>query len=103
MEILAIIGLIFSYCSAQLLDSLSFDNNWINTHYIRTIDLSKGFVKETDLIQIKNINDKPQNEYYFVVNDGFDSIDELSVFTAFVDDKVLEIKIDEVILIKFIN
>ncbi|EER33310.1 conserved hypothetical protein [Candida tropicalis MYA-3404] len=96
-KFLAIIGLIFSYCSAQLLDSLSFDNNWINTHYIRTIDLSKGFVKETDLIQIKNINDKPQNEYYFVVNDGFDSIDELSVFTAFVDDKVLEIKIDEVI------
>ena len=47
------IGVIFSICSAQLLDTVSFDSNWENLHYIRNVDLNKGFVKETDLIDIK--------------------------------------------------
>ena len=50
------LGVIFSICSAQLLDTVSFDSNWENLHYIRNVDLNKGFVKETDLIDIKNIN-----------------------------------------------
>ena len=47
------LGVIFSICSAQLLDTVSFDSNWENLHYIRNVDLNKGFVKETDLIDIK--------------------------------------------------
>ena len=77
------LGVIFSICSAQLLDTVSFDSNWENLHYIRNVDLNKGFVKETDLIEIKNINSKPQDEYYFTINDGFDSVNELSVFLLF--------------------
>ena len=53
VEIFHYIRVIFSICSAQLLDTVSFDSNWENLHYIRNVDLNKGFVKETDLIEIK--------------------------------------------------
>lgn len=91
------LGVIFSICSAQLLDTVSFDSNWENLHYIRNVDLSKGFVKETDLIDIKNINSRPQDEYYFTINDGFDSVNELSIFSAFLNDNLLEVKVDEIV------
>ncbi|RLV93869.1 Dolichyl-diphosphooligosaccharide--protein glycosyltransferase subunit 1 [Spathaspora sp. JA1] len=59
---------------------------WEIPIYQRAVDLNKGFVKEIDIVVIKNVDSKPQDEYYFLPNDGFDSIDQLSVFAGVLND-----------------
>ncbi|EMG45369.1 OST1 Dolichyl-diphosphooligosaccharide--protein glycosyltransferase subunit 1 [Candida maltosa Xu316] len=93
-KLLITFSIVFTFCSAQLLDT--FDPVWENTHYIRSIDLKKGYVVETDLIQIKNIDDKPQDEYYFLVNDGFGSIGNLSLFIPMINGQPLEVGLEEI-------
>ena len=55
---------------------------WENAHYSRTIDLSKSFVKETDLIEIKNLGSTPCDEYFFSLNDGFGAAENVSVVSV---------------------
>ncbi|CAI5758431.1 unnamed protein product [Candida verbasci] len=84
---------ILNLCCGQLVLS---DNKWINQHYTRSIDLSKGFVKEIDIIDIKNIDNKPQDVYYFTINDGFDSIGSISLFQAILNENSIEVVSEEI-------
>ncbi|KAK6460707.1 oligosaccharyltransferase [Scheffersomyces coipomensis] len=85
--------------SSVLTESIDDSVSWKNAHYSRTIDLSKSYVKELDIIDIVNTGDKPQDEYYFIVNDGFDSIPQLSLisFAIFNSITPTEVLHDEII------
>lgn len=86
-SVLVTVGLFVTLCNSLLIDSIA--NTWENTHYLRTVDLASSFVKENDLIEIKNIGELPQDTYYYTLNDGFDSIDGLSIVSVtLVDQKV---------------
>ncbi|CAN3372513.1 hypothetical protein DIURU_004989 [Diutina rugosa] len=87
----ALLSVIFGAVFAIAL-VISDVGNWENTHYARTIDLSRGYVKETDLIQITNDGDTKQKIYYFTLNDGFDAIDDLSIISVGVDSTTLAVK-----------
>ncbi|KAI5959503.1 OST1 [Candida pseudojiufengensis] len=90
------IGLILSICIAS--QSLyTFSPDWENTHYMRTIDLSKSYVKETDLIDIKNIATTPLKEYIYTINDGFDSVDNLSMISFQLNDQLIEIPFEIIV------
>lgn len=63
--------------------SASIDSSaWENVRFTRTIDLSKSYVKETDLILVKNLQDTPASEYYFTVEDGNGFVNEISAISA---------------------
>ncbi|KAG7666207.1 OST1 [[Candida] subhashii] len=97
-QLIIALGFVLTLCQSQLIDSISTNNSWENTDYTRVIDLSRSYVRETDHIQIKNTNSVPQDEYYFVVNDGFGSVGELSIFAAVLPEQGnLEIEYDEII------
>lgn len=87
-NILAGIAIFIAVANAFLLDSIT--PTWKNTHYARSLDLSKGFVKETDLIEIKNTGSVPASEYFFSLNDGINSVEKLSIVSVAVDSKVIE-------------
>ncbi|EWC46480.1 hypothetical protein DRE_04203 [Drechslerella stenobrocha 248] len=59
-----------SFCATLLLaashlgSSLTVPQVFKNTNLLRTIDASKGYVKETIAVIIENTSDKPQTEYY---------------------------------------
>lgn len=56
--------------------------SWENSQYTRSVDLAKSYVKETCIVQAKNIGDEPQNVYYFTLNDGLKEISQVSAFVA---------------------
>lgn len=91
--VIALIHLVLSFgVNGLLIDSSSIQQNWENTHYLRTIDLARSYVRETDLIEIKNIDSKPHNEYYFSVNDGFDIVPKISIIAISLIDQAIEIE-----------
>ncbi|CAK9437798.1 uncharacterized protein LODBEIA_P21760 [Lodderomyces beijingensis] len=96
-QYILIIGALTSICMAHITSLYTFEPNWENTHYARTIDLSKGYVKETDLITVKNTVSTPQREYYYMVNDGFDSVGELAIFSVVLGDQLVEVPFDEIV------
>lgn len=53
-------------------------SRWLNLHYYRNVDLSRGYVKELDLIEAKNTGDSPNDLYFFTLNDGFGAIPPIS-------------------------
>lgn len=64
---------------------------WENTHYYRNVKLDGPYVKEFDLIEAKNTSPEPQDTYVFTVNDGFDSVPEISYLGITVVDLNLEL------------
>lgn len=78
---------ILSGVRCLLVDSVSL--NWENLHYSRTLDLSKGYVKETDLIEIKNVGQQAEDEYYYTLNDGFNTIGNLSLISVTINQAVV--------------
>ncbi|EGW31250.1 uncharacterized protein SPAPADRAFT_61826 [Spathaspora passalidarum NRRL Y-27907] len=90
-SLLILLGILF-IVSASSLDAIkssipsSAQSLWEIPIYQRAVDLNKGFVKETDMVVLKNIDSKPQDEYYFLVNDGFDSVGNLSVFAGVLNE-----------------
>ncbi|ODV81519.1 oligosaccharyltransferase [Suhomyces tanzawaensis NRRL Y-17324] len=80
--VLTSLAVSLNLCHALIAESFS---GWENTHYLRTVDLSRSYVKETALIQIKNVDTKPISEYYFTVNDGFDAVAEIAAVTFSVE------------------
>ena len=96
------IGLILSLVTVASSSSSSpnlynFEPTWENLHYTRSIDLNRGYVKETDLLDIKNIASTPQAEYYFTVNDGFNSVSNISYIDVVSIDQAIEIGIEEIV------
>ncbi|KAI5953146.1 OST1 [Candida jiufengensis] len=90
------IGLILSITFAK--QSLyTFAPDWENSHYTRTIDLSKSYIKETDLIDIKNIAKTPLTEYIYTINDGFDSVENLSMITFQLTNQIIEIPFEVIV------
>lgn len=57
-------------------------SKWLNTKYQRTLDLSRSYTKESDIIRITNISPTPQTDYYFTLNDGFGFINGLSAISV---------------------
>ncbi|CAH2354733.1 dolichyl-diphosphooligosaccharide--protein glycosyltransferase subunit 1 [[Candida] railenensis] len=80
-----LIALVWTFCYAS---AVSY-GNWENVYFTRTLDLKKGYVKETDVVQIKNLDDKPQDTYYFPLSDGIGEITKLSAFIATFLDQVV--------------
>ncbi|SGZ58416.1 CIC11C00000001716 [Sungouiella intermedia] len=64
---------------------------WENVHYYRNVDLSGPYIKEFDLIEAKNTSPEPQDTYVFTVNDGFDSVPNISYIGVTVMDLKLEL------------
>lgn len=64
---------------------------WENTHYYRNVKLDGPYVKEFDLIEVKNTSPVPQDTYVFTINDGFDSIPDISYLGITVVDLNLEL------------
>lgn len=96
-KLFVVAAIVVSTCSAQLIDSI-LEDVWENSHYSRTIDLLKSYVKETNLIEAKNINTQAQSVYYFTVNDGFDIIPELSVvLVTLLNPSHVEVEYEEVV------
>ncbi|KAK6200472.1 oligosaccharyltransferase [Scheffersomyces amazonensis] len=93
-----LLGVLFaSVTQAFLIDSID-GNSWKNSHYSRTIDLSKSYVKELSIIEAVNTGSKPQDEYYFTVNDGFDSIPHISLISfSTINPISLEVTYEELI------
>ncbi|KAI5967312.1 OST1 [Candida margitis] len=95
------IALILSFVTATTTTSFqnlyNFEPTWENLHYTRSVDLNRGYVKETDLIDLKNIASTPQAEYYFTINDGFDSVGNISYFVVASIDQSVEIAFEEIV------
>ncbi|ODV70271.1 Ribophorin I [Hyphopichia burtonii NRRL Y-1933] len=88
-----IIGvLMISRVQSLLIDPASIAPHWENVHYLRSIDLTRGYVRETDLIEIKNIDSKPQREYTFTINDGFEVVPKVSILAVSLVDKAIEVE-----------
>lgn len=96
------IGLILSIVSATTASPnlYNFEPTWENLHYTRSVDLNRGYVKETDLIDIKNIAPTPQGEYYYTVNDGFNSVSNISFIDVISIDQAIEIDVEEIVASK---
>lgn len=54
-----LLGVLF----ALITSILAIEQNWRNTNALRTIDLTKSYVKESLAIIIENISEKPQSRY----------------------------------------
>lgn len=67
-------------------------DHWENTHYLRTIDLSKAYVKETDLIEVQNVDTVPHDEYYFFVNDGIGSVPGVSIIAVTLSGQEIDLE-----------
>lgn len=93
-NVLVALGLFVTLCNSLLIDSIT--NTWENTHYLRTVDLTNSYIKETDLVEIQNIADSPQDTYYYTLNDGFEAIDGLSVLSVTLVDQKAQIVPEEV-------
>lgn len=91
----ASIVLIFIWSLAATVFSLEF-GSWENVQYTRTVDLLKGYIKETALIQLKNIGDSPNNEYYLTLNDGIGEITKLSAFVTTLSEQPVVINAEEI-------
>ncbi|KAL7662987.1 Dolichyl-diphosphooligosaccharide--protein glycosyltransferase subunit 1 [[Candida] zeylanoides] len=70
--------------------------SWENTHYMRSIDLAKGYVKETAIVEIKNTGSTPQNTYDFTLNDGVGAVTQLSAFVATLVDQLVVVDSERV-------
>lgn len=57
-------------------------DSWFNEQYTRTVELSKSYVRESVLLNIKNTASAPQDTYYFHLSDGLDFIKDLSLISA---------------------
>ncbi|KAI5968475.1 OST1 [Candida theae] len=75
----------------------NFEPTWENLHYTRSIDLNRGYVKETDLIDIKNIASAPQSDYYYTINDGFNSVGNISYIDVVPIDSAIDIGLEEIV------
>ncbi|CCE80341.1 Piso0_003457 [Millerozyma farinosa CBS 7064] len=97
MKVSLILGVVFSFLSAVLAKELELEaGNWKNKNYLRTIDLSRAYVQETCLIEAENLDSKPQDVYYFTVNDGFDVIGNISLFEVSVSNN-LKVDVENVL------
>lgn len=67
---------------------------WENLHYTRTVDLGRSYVKETDLIEVKNIDTKPHDEYFFFINDGFGAVPDVSALAVTLVDKPVDVSLE---------
>lgn len=92
VPLVLVFSLFSSSINALLIDPNTISPHWENVHYTRTIDLTRGYVRETDLLEIKNIDSQPQSEYFFTVNDGFDAVPSLSLIAASLSDSPKEIE-----------
>lgn len=96
-QLILSLGFFITLSIAQLSSLYTFEPTWDNLHYTRTIDLSKSYVKETDLLDIKNIALTPQQDYFFTINDGFGSVGDISLFSAILADQRAEIDFEEIV------
>ncbi|CAD1813301.1 Ribophorin I family protein [Candida parapsilosis] len=95
--ILSIVSVSAAATTTPFQNLYTFEPTWENLHYTRSVDLNRGYVKETDLIDIKNIASTPQAEYYYTVNDGFDSVSNISYIDVVSIDQAIEIKLEAIV------
>lgn len=69
---------------------------WTNKQYQRTIDVSRSYVKEANIIEIENTGSAPQADYYFTLNDGLGFINGLSALSVQVGPQKLTVVPDTV-------
>lgn len=65
---------------------------WENVHYYRNVELSKPYVKEFALVEIKNTGSEPQDTYFFFVNDGFDAVPDLSYISVTLVEQKMDLQ-----------
>ncbi|SCU96871.1 LANO_0E14576g1_1 [Lachancea nothofagi CBS 11611] len=61
-------------------DTSLLPTSWENVQYSRTVDVSRSYTQESIDLQIKNVDDKPISEYYFVLPE--DVFEKISLFSA---------------------
>lgn len=66
--------------------------DWVNVNYARSIDLSKSYVKESVLVEAKNVADKPISDYFFQLPDGLGNIPDVAVISASLMDQSMLIE-----------
>ncbi|EGV64345.1 dolichyl-diphosphooligosaccharide--protein glycosyltransferase subunit 1 [Yamadazyma tenuis] len=85
-SIVLIQAALWNLCMA--VSALDIPASWVNEHYTRTIDLKKSYVRETVLVEAKNVDSSPISEYYFSLPDGFGGMGNVSVLSAILDEQV---------------
>lgn len=96
MKTNSLISIITALFLAGLCHCFDVEKSWENINYVRSLDLARSYVKESCLIEAKNIGSKPQDEYYFTINDGFDAVPEVSVISVSMVDQPIAIDATEV-------
>ncbi|KAM3125638.1 hypothetical protein CJJ07_004039 [Candidozyma auris] len=66
--------------------------SWENTKYYRNVDLAKSYVKEWALIEATNVGEQPLDTYFFLINDGFDAVPEVSFLGVTLTERSQEIQ-----------
>lgn len=69
---------------------------WEHESYLRTLDLSRSYVKETCIIEAVNVDNKPHSEYFFTLNDGFNATGDISVMSVSLEDLPLVVDAQEI-------
>ncbi|RHZ81062.1 hypothetical protein Glove_124g21 [Diversispora epigaea] len=72
-----IVLIVLSIClihntSATTENEIIIPQYWINTKFIRTIDITTAVVRENIAILAQNVHNEPLREYYFPINENFD-------------------------------
>lgn len=97
MKSITFLGLYAFVLQVFIVAGYTFDmsilqDHWEHVHYLRTIDLSKSYVKETDLMEIRNVDSVPHNEYYFFVNDGIESVPDISIIAISLTEQGIDVE-----------
>lgn len=96
MKVNSLISILTTLFLVGVCQCVDIKTTWENVNYIRSIDLSRSYVKESCLIEAKNTNNKPQDEYFFTVNDGFGIVPNVSVISVSMVDQPVAIDAIEV-------
>lgn len=79
------------YTIAALVAAAAADAQWENLHILRTVDLSKSYVRELTFVEAKNTGSTPQDTYVYNTNTGFDAPRSVSLFAGVLVDRRSEL------------
>lgn len=74
----------------------AIEQSWVNEHYTRTVDVAKSYIKETVIVEAKNIDANPNGHYYFTLPDGIGSIANVSVISMVINDQAVLIQLEQI-------
>lgn len=77
--------LIFTLFFARLVFSASKPSNWENVELIKTVDVSKTFIRESADLKIRNIGDEPSDIY--LISFPVEIADSMSLFSSVLKGK----------------